>query len=142
MQIPLLTCPRCFGVIVNPNAAARTTVPKQVVPVEREVFYDLKDTVGGLSILAVMLIIGAAATIWLGQIAITVILVGCGLMLASYVGLAQRKRPEKDEWQDAILDQAIDRPGKVLEYSREKRVPAAVTIFGFMGGFILAIAIG
>src|SRR3954470_24143879 len=70
MQVPLLTCPRCLRVIVNPNAATGVDAdraargrasmePRQVIPIEEEVNYDLRGTVGGLTILALTLLLGA-----------------------------------------------------------------------------------
>jgi len=142
MQIPLLTCPRCLGVIVNPNAAARARQPQQVLPVERDIFYDLRDTVGGLSILVILLIIGGAGAIFLRQMAISVILIGCGMMVAGFVGFTQRKRAADERWNDAILSEPAPRGGPMLEYSREVRVAPSVSILGFIGGFIFAIVIG
>src|SRR5437016_9997833 len=74
MQIPLLTCPRCLGVIVNPNAASRASIapppipqrriePKMVIPIEQDVGQDLRGTVGGLMVLALTLIIGSVGAV-------------------------------------------------------------------------------
>src|SRR5438270_4849688 len=91
MQIPLLTCPRCFGVIVNPNAASKVRQPREVIPLERDVHFDMRDTVGGLGILAIMLIVGGGASIYFGQVALSVILIGFALMVGGFIGFTQRK---------------------------------------------------
>jgi len=57
MQIPLLTCPRCLGVIVNPNAGQAAQIqPRQVIPIEEDIGHDLSGTVWGLMVLGLTLV--------------------------------------------------------------------------------------
>ena len=85
MQVPLLTCPRCLGVIVNPNAAsgARVIEPRQVIPIEEEAGFDLRGTVWGLLVLGLTLVVaGVGAVVVAKQSTLGVILIGAGLLTA------------------------------------------------------------
>jgi len=145
MQIPLLTCPRCLGLIINPNAAARASIPpplpqqriepRMVIPIEEEVGYDLHGTVGGMLVLALVLIIGGVGAIVIShQPLLSVVLVGAGLMTAGGVMFANRRaRAQSDSLPPPM------RSGGVLEY-QQSRTP--VSVLAFIGGFIIAIVIG
>jgi len=95
MQIPLLTCPRCLGLIVNPNAAAekpppplpgaqRRVEPRMVIPIEEEADYDLRGTVVGLVLLALVILGGEWAVLFvLRQTALSVVLIGAAMIFPS-----------------------------------------------------------
>src|SRR5438045_4749044 len=84
MQIPLLTCPRCLGVIVNPNAGQAAQIqPRQVIWIEEEAGFDLRGTVWGLVVLGLTLVVaGVGAVLVAKQSILGVILIGAGLLTA------------------------------------------------------------
>ena len=147
MQIPLLTCPRCLGVIVNPNAADRTSIqpppipqrriePKMVIPIEEDVGNDLRGTVGGVLVLALTLIIGGIGAIFVShQPLLSVALIGAGMMVGGGVIFANQKAKAQAQ----TLPPAPMRGGGVLEYQQSR---SPVSVLAFLGGFIMAIVIG
>lgn len=146
MQVPLLTCPRCLGVIVNPNAATRHSLPpplpqrriepRMVIPIEEEVGYDLRGTVGGVLVLALTLIIGGVGAVFVShQPLLSIVLIGAGLMTAGGVIFANQKAKAQAQ----TLPPPPMRGGGVLEY-QQSRTP--VSVLAFLGGFIVAIVIG
>ena len=137
MQVPLLTCPRCLSVIVNPNAAqSRGSIePRQVIPLEDDVGHDLRGTVGGLVVLGLTLIISGLGAVFVArQSALGVVLIGAGMMTAGGVMYANRRRVAREE----SLPPPTIRGGGVLEYGQARQV----SVLAFLGGFITAIAIG
>ena len=138
MQVPLLTCPRCLGVIVNPNAAsgARVIEPRQVIPIEEEAGFDLRGTVWGLLVLGLTLVVaGVGAVVVAKQSTLGVILIGAGLLTAGGVMLAKQRIVPREE---SLPPPAIG-PGGVLNYAPAQR---RVSVLAFLGGFIMAIVIG
>ena len=137
MQVPLLTCPRCLGVIVNPNAGRGAHIePRQVIPIAQEVNYDLRGTVGGLVVLGLILIMGGlGAVILLHQPALSIILIGAGMMTAGGVMYANRPPKARQE----LLPPPAFGGGGVLEYEQAR---PRVSVLAFLGGFIIAIVIG
>src|SRR4051812_7693144 len=96
MQIPLLTCPRCLGVIVNPNAASGLREPPQirrrnleardVIALEDEVGLDLRRTLAGLIVLGITLLMGGLGAIFIVQKPeLSIILIGSALMVGGGV---------------------------------------------------------
>jgi hypothetical protein len=148
MQIPLLTCPRCLGVVVNPNAArdahiermphgGRRIEPRQVIPIEEETGFDLRGTVWGLVVLGlVLLAAGLAALFVLKQPGLGVVLVGAGMMAVGGVMYANRRVVAREE---SLPPPGIGDAGAVLNYARPQR---RVSVLAFLGGFIMAIVIG
>jgi len=146
MQIPLLTCPRCLGLIINPNAAAETSItppplpqrriePRMVIPIEEEVGYDLRGTVGGMLVLGLVLILGGVGAIVVShQPLLSLVLGGAGLMTAGGVIFANQKAKTQAQTLPPPM-----RGGGVLEY-QQSRTP--VSVLAFLGGFIMAIVIG
>jgi hypothetical protein len=156
MQIPLVTCPRCLGVIVNPNAATglsepppiprRSAEPRDVIPIEDEVKLDLRATILGLVVLGLTLLMGGLGAIFIVQMpALSVILIGAAMMVAGGVLFAK--------WQAAagplMSSTGPSRGGGVLEYQRSvaklpyiQQPKEHVSLFAFFGGFIMAIVIG
>jgi hypothetical protein len=140
MQIPLLTCPRCLRVIINPNAATRPAVePRQVVPLEEEVHYDLRDTVGGLTILALTLFLGAVVAWVYSQMAGLGAALFIGAMMTVAGGIWAARRPKDDQQWEGFLPPPPLRDGRVLEY---QQVRPKVSVLAFIGGFLVAITIG
>src|SRR5882672_7899674 len=147
MQIPLLTCPRCLGLIVNPNAAAekpppplpgaqRRVEPRMVIPIEEEADYDLRGTVVGLVLLALVILGGEWAVLFvLRQTALSVVLIGAAMITAGGVIYVNRRA----KVQQATLPVGALRGGTVLEYQQTR---PQVSVLAFLGGFIIAIAIG
>src|SRR2546421_8483572 len=137
MQIPLLTCPRCLGVIVNPNAGRAAEIqPRQVIPIEEDVGHDLTGTVWGLAVLGLTLVVaGVGAVLVAKQSILGVILIGAGLLTAGGVMLARERIVPREE---TLPPPAIG-GGGVLNYARPQR---RVSVLAFLGGFIMAIVIG
>jgi len=157
MQIPLLTCPGCLGLIVNPNAASGVHIqqtpraraglePRQVIPLEEEVGFDLRGTVAGLVVLGLVLSAGGlAAFLLLKQPRLGVVLVGAAMMVGGGVMIANRRANAQPE----ISAAGPARDGSVLEYQRSgAKLPfiqqprPQVSVLAFLGGFIMAIVIG
>jgi len=137
MQIPLLTCPRCLGVVVNPNAASGKYIePRQVIPIEEDVGHDLSGTVWGLVVLGLTLVAaGVGAVVVAKQSILGVILIGAGLLTAGGVMLARQRIVPREE----SLPPPAMGVGGVLNYAPPQR---RVSVLAFLGGFIMAIVIG
>ncbi len=140
MQIALLTCPRCLRVIINPNAATRPAVePRQVIPVEEEVHFDLRDTVGGLTILALTLFLGAVVAARYSQMfGLSAVLFIAAMMTVGGVIWAARRPKDDQQWEGSLPPPPL-RGGVVLEY---QQVRPKVSVLAFIGGFLAAIVIG
>lgn len=144
MQIPLVTCPRCLGRVINPNVGreavarqARQIFPRQVIPVESEAEGDIWGTTASLGILAAALLGAGILLIKMtGFGALSVILILAGVAIAGLMWVLRGKAPKFDVPAPVYLERAQRGTG-VLDYAN---FPQQGNVGAFIGGFILAIA--
>jgi hypothetical protein len=143
MQIPLVTCPKCLGVVINPNAArepiaseAGQILPRQVIPVESEAQEDIWGTTVLLRPFAAALVGAGILLIKMtGLGALSLILIVSGIVTLGLIWVLRGRT--RTEVPAPVYLQRAQRGPEILEYAN---MPQERNIGAFVAGFILALA--